>query len=151
MSFGKMATLLFGLAGLLALVSFTVLPAAPSLGGGSSSSSSSGGHVVTSHTDPSEDPAINANRRLEEARARRAALPVDFGAAPGEAVSFGDPASPTAASTSDELPSAGQDRVPQQPGAAPGQPAAPRAPQVQAAPPVSFVPGQPMIDTNPSR
>ena len=149
MSFGKMATLLFGLAGLLALVSFTLLPAAPSFvsGGGSTGD----GHVVATH-DPSEDPAENANRGLAEARARRAAVPVDFGAAPGDAVG-GDPgASATAdGSASDELPAAGQDRVPQQAAATPGQPAAPRAPQVQAAPQVTFVPGQPMVDTNPSR
>jgi hypothetical protein len=144
-SFGKMATLLFGLAGLLALVSFTGLPAAPSLGG------DGGGHVVTSHAEQGEDPAVNANRGLAEARARRAAIPVDFGASPGAGA--GDPSASLApgGGVSDELPAAGQERAPQQIAAAQAQPAAPRAPPVQAAPQVSFVPGQPMIDTNPSR
>jgi hypothetical protein len=142
-SFGKMAILLFGLAGVLALISFAVLPAAPSLGGHGGGGD---GHVVVTH-DSSEDPAESANRDLAEARARRAAVPVDFGAGPA------DPnASPPAdGSVSDELPAAGQERVPQQPGATPGQPAAPHAPQVQAAPQVTFVPGQLMVDTNPSR
>jgi hypothetical protein len=145
-SFGKMATLLFGLAGVLALISFAVLPAAPSFVAGGGHGSEGDGHVVTTR-DPSEDPAQNANRALAEARARREAVPIDFGAAPGDPAA----ASPAAGSVSDELPTAGQERVPQQAGAAPGQPAAPRAPQVQAAPQVTFVPGQPMIDTNPSR
>ena len=140
MSFGKMATLLFGLAGVLALVSFTVLPGAPSLG----SFAGGGGHVVTNHAE-GEDPSIAANRGLEEARARRAAVPVDFGAVPGNA---GAPPSP--GFSGDELPPT-QDQVPPPPGAAPGQPAVPPPPKVQAAPQVSFVPGQPMVDTNPSR
>jgi hypothetical protein len=66
------------------------------------------------------------------------------GAAPGNA---GAPPSPGL--PGDELPPT-QDQVPPPPGAAPGQPAAP-PPKVQAAPQVSFVPGQPMVDTNPSR
>ena len=146
MSFGKMATLLFGLAGLLALISFTVLPAAPSSVAGDGHGSIGDGHVVVTR-DPSENPAEAANRALAEARARREAVPLDFGAGPA------DPgASQTVDGTaSDELPAPGQGPLPQQAGAMPGQPAAPRAPQVQAAPSVTFAPGQPMIDTNPSR
>jgi hypothetical protein len=62
---------------------------------------------------------------------RREAVPVDFGAGPA------DPN--------------GRGPVPQQPGAASDQPAARRAAPVQAAPQVTFIPGQPMVDTNPSR
>jgi hypothetical protein len=144
-SFGKMATLLFGVAGLLALVSFSVLPAAPSRFD-SGHGVEGEGHVVAPHV-PGEDPAENANRRLAESRAQHAAVPLDFGAAPGTADLN---AAPADGSGSDELPGAGQERVPQQ-AAALSQPAAPRAPQIQAAPQASFVPGQPMMDTNPSR
>lgn len=137
-----MAILLFGLAGLLALISFTVLPAAPSPVDGHGRPGD--GHVVTTR-DPSENPAENANRGLEEARARHAAAPVDFGAAPG------DPAAVSPVDTAAGDMPANQGQVPQQTRAAPGQPAAPPAPKVQAAPQVTFVPGQPMVDTNPSR
>lgn len=146
-----MATLLFGLAGLLALISFTVLPNAPSLvslGGGGGG----GGHVVVSH-DPSEDSTEIANRRVAEALARKAAEPVNLAPGPGEAVSFGDPgaSSPVQMAASDEMPAADQGHASPQPAAAPSQPAAPPPARVQAAPQVSFVPGQPMMDTNPSR
>ncbi len=97
--------------------------------------------------DPSENPAEAANRRLAEARARREAVPLDFGAGPADPNAIPSVGS----SVSDELPAADQGLVPQLAGTRPSQPAAPRAPQVQAAPSVSFVPGQPMIDTNPSR
>ena len=143
MSFGKMATLLFGLAGMLALGSFTVLPAAPSFvtGGGGGGGS---GHVVTTHVE-GEDSAESASRRFAEARERHPTPPLDFGATPGDMVGAGDPgASPTLDRSASDETSPSQDRAPQ-------QAAAPRAPQVQAAPQVSFVPGQPMIDTNPSR
>lgn len=144
-----MATLLFGLAGLLALISFTVLPNAPSL---VSLGGSGGGHVVVSH-DPSEDSTEIANRRVAEALARKAAEPVNLAPGPGEAVSFGDPgaSSPVQMAASDEMPAADQGHAPQQIAAAPSQPAAPPPARVQAAPQVSFVPGQPMMDTNPSR
>jgi len=141
-----MATLLFGLAGLLALISVIMLPAAPSFVAGGGHGGEGDGHVVATR-DPSEDPAQNANRALAEARARRAAVPIDFGAGPADP--NGTPS--VGGSVSDELPAAGQGPVPQQPGAASSQPAAPHAPPVQAAPQVTFVPGQPMIDTNPSR
>jgi hypothetical protein len=145
-SFGKMATLLFGLAGVLALLSFVVLPAAPTAVAGGGHGVVGDGHVVATR-DPSENPAEDANRRLAEARARREAVPLDFGAGPADPNAIPSVGS----SVSDELPAADQGLVPQQAGTRPSQPAAPRAPQVQAAPSVTFVPGQPMIDTNPSR
>lgn len=146
-----MATLLFGLAGVLALFSFTMLPDAPSLGSigslGSLGSLGGGGHVVTDHPAEGEDPSINANRGLEAARARRSLVTLDSGPGPVLAVAATDPG---AAPPPGELPTSGQVTVPQQPaGATP--PAAQHAPPVQSAPQVSFVPGQPMIDTNPSR
>jgi len=141
-----MATLLFGLAGVLALLSFAVLPAAPPVVAGGGHGVVGDGHVVATR-DPSENPAEAANRGLAEARARREAVPLDFGAGPADPNVLPSVGS----SVSDELPAAGENLVPQQAGAKQGQPTAARAPQVQAAPSVSFVPGQPMIDPNPSR
>ena len=141
MSFGKMATLLFGLAALIAMVSFAVLPAAPT----PVASGGADGHIETTHAEV-QGPAEDANRGPAMGEPG-AALPDAPSAAPGDPGA----SSPADEPVSIEAPAADQDHVRQQPGGAPGQPAAPRAPQVQAAPQVSFEPGQPMIDTNPSR
>jgi hypothetical protein len=156
-SFGKMATLLFCVAGLLALVSLAILPGAPSLSPGSGSRGD-GKAVVSPQADeapPVESAPVEANPVVIEGHGTGAILPVDFGAVPRGGVDS-TPADPIASvpmdgAVSDEPPDAVQARAPQPGPAAPDQPAAPRAQQIQAAPQVSFVPGQPMMDTNPSR